>query len=51
MKLGQVAVNIENVERAVAFYKDVVKLSLWKIGMMKPCFPKLSHQDSCIRHD
>lgn len=28
MKLGQVAVNVENVERAVSFYKDVIKLSL-----------------------
>ena len=26
MKLGQVAVNVENVERAVTFYKDVIKL-------------------------
>lgn len=28
MKLGQVAVNVENVERAVSFYKDIIKLSL-----------------------
>lgn len=28
MKLGQVAVNVENVKRAVAFYRDVIKLSL-----------------------
>lgn len=28
MKLGQVAINVENVERAVAFYRDVIKLSL-----------------------
>lgn len=28
MKLGQVAVNVENVERAVSFYKDVIKLPL-----------------------
>ncbi|MFJ7827967.1 VOC family protein [Psychrobacillus sp. NPDC096623] len=28
MKLGQVAVNVENVERAVAFYKDVIQLPL-----------------------
>ncbi|WP_277587008.1 VOC family protein [Psychrobacillus antarcticus] len=28
MKLGQVAVNVDNVERAVAFYRDVIKLSL-----------------------
>ncbi|QUG43170.1 VOC family protein [Psychrobacillus sp. INOP01] len=28
MKLGQVSVNVVNVDRAVAFYKDVVKLVL-----------------------
>ena len=28
MKLGQVAVNVINVERAVSFYKNVIKLSL-----------------------
>lgn len=28
MKLGQVAVNVENVERAVEFYKDVIGLPL-----------------------
>lgn len=28
MKLGQVAINVENVERAVTFYKDVINLSL-----------------------
>ncbi|SDN80569.1 methylmalonyl-CoA epimerase [Psychrobacillus sp. OK028] len=28
MKLGQIAVNVENVERAVAFYKDVIQLPL-----------------------
>lgn len=28
MKLGQVAVNVENVKRAVTFYKDVINLSL-----------------------
>jgi len=28
MKLGQVAVNVKNVERAVSFYKNVIKLSL-----------------------
>lgn len=28
MKLGQVAVNVENVERAVVFYKDVIGLTL-----------------------
>lgn len=28
MKLGQVAVNVDNVERAVTFYRDVIKLSL-----------------------
>jgi predicted enzyme related to lactoylglutathione lyase len=28
MKLGQVAVNVENVKRAVVFYKDVIGLPL-----------------------
>lgn len=28
MKLGQIAVNVENVERAVAFYKNVIGLPL-----------------------
>ena len=28
MKLGQVAVNVENVERAVSFYKDVIGIPL-----------------------
>ncbi|MEK4487418.1 VOC family protein [Psychrobacillus sp. FSL H8-0484] len=28
MKLGQVAVNVENVERAVVFYKEVIGLPL-----------------------
>jgi len=28
MKLGQIAVNVENVERTVAFYKEVIKLTL-----------------------
>lgn len=28
MKLGQVAINVENVERAVSFYKDVIGIPL-----------------------